>query len=239
MSADPAAIGTCSATSAGSDRGDVRRDRGRYDLLNTVLRAGSTVLAPRAIPRWAHRPRGVLDVCTGTATSRSARRGTPARRVVGVDFAARCWRRTREGRERGLRDRIRLVRGDAMRLPVASGSVDAVTVAFGIRNVQHPDAACREILRVLRPGGRLAILEFGPPAVPAVPADVSLVFNNVLPRIGRAVSRHSARIHTSRIRRGLSLRRRVRSHAACRRIFTGRGPSFDVRHRLSLQGTEA
>ena len=79
-----------------------------------------------------------------------------------------------------------------MNLPVASESVDAATIAFGIRNVQQPDVACRELFRVLRPGGRLAILEFGTPASRRVRAALSLVFRHILPRIGRAVSRHDA-----------------------------------------------
>ena len=92
----------------------------------------------------------------------------------------------------GLSDRIQLVRGDATALPAASHSVDAVTIAFGIRNVQRPEIACRELLRVLRPGGRLAILEFGLPVIPAVRPLYLWYFNQVLPRIGRAVSRHDA-----------------------------------------------
>jgi demethylmenaquinone methyltransferase/2-methoxy-6-polyprenyl-1,4-benzoquinol methylase len=70
--------------------------------------------------------------------------------------------------------------------------VDAVTIAFGIRNVQQTGVACAEMLRVLKPGGRLAILEFGLPVVPAVRPLYLWYFNHVLPRIGRAVSRHSA-----------------------------------------------
>ncbi len=92
----------------------------------------------------------------------------------------------------GLDARVQLVRGDAMNLPVADASVDAVTIAFGIRNVQHPEVACRELLRVLAPGGRLAILEFGLPVVPAVRPLYLWYFNHVLPRIGRVVSRHDA-----------------------------------------------
>ena len=87
---------------------------------------------------------------------------------------------------------ITLVRGDAMRLPVADRSVDAVTVAFGIRNVQQPEVACVEMARALRPGGRLAILEFGVPRIPGIKPLYLWYFTQVLPRIGRAISGHTA-----------------------------------------------
>src|SRR6185503_2661033 len=78
------------------------------------------------------------------------------------------------------------------RLPVRDASVDAVTVAFGIRNVQRPEVACAEMARTMRRGGRLAILEFGVPQIPGLSAFYLWYFTHVLPRIGRAVSGHNA-----------------------------------------------
>ena len=95
-------------------------------------------------------------------------------------------------RTAGQSDHIVLVRGDAMRLPAADRSVDAVTMAFGIRNVQRPDVACAEVARVLRPGGRLAILEFGVPPIPGIKPLCLWYFTHVLPRVGRAISGHGA-----------------------------------------------
>jgi demethylmenaquinone methyltransferase/2-methoxy-6-polyprenyl-1,4-benzoquinol methylase len=170
---------------------------GRYDLLNTVLSAGlDRYWRRRAIAtlQLTGRER-LLDVCTGTADVAigAARRAAGAARVVGVDFSGAMLTHGRDKvRQRRLDGRVQLVRGDAMRLPVATASVDAATIAFGIRNVQRADEACQELSRVLRPGGRLAILEFGLPVIPAVRPLYLWYFNHVLPRIGRAVSRHDA-----------------------------------------------
>jgi len=170
----------------------------RYDLLNRVLSAGID-------QRWRKRAiaslqftgtETLLDVCTGTAdVALEARRGGPsghpAARVLGVDFAgamlALGWQKVKAAGEAG---RIALVRGDAMRLPVPDASVDAVTVAFGIRNVQRPEVACAEMARALKPGGRLAILEFGVPRVPGLSELYLWYFKRLLPLVGRFVSGH-------------------------------------------------
>jgi len=169
----------------------------RYDLLNTVLSGGlDRYWRRRAIRSLQLSGRETLvDVCTGTAdvAIAGARARNGAHRVLGVDFAGEMLRHGKEkvGRA-GFTERITLARGDAMRLPVRDGSADAVTIALGIRNVQDPSVACGELLRVLRPGGRLAILEFGLPVVPAVRPLYLWYFRHILPRIGRAVSRHTA-----------------------------------------------
>ena len=165
----------------------------RYDFLNHVLSAGID-------RRWrtkAIRSLGLtgrerlLDVCTGTADIALQARG--AARVVGVDFAgAMLAIGGRKTRNAGEDRRIALVRGDATRLPIAARSVDAVTIAFGIRNVEHPDRACAEVARVIRQGGRLAILEFGVPRIPGISALYLWYFKYLLPRVGRVVSGHTA-----------------------------------------------
>ena len=165
----------------------------RYDLLNHLLSAGID-------RRWratAIRSLGLtgretlLDVCTGTADVALQARG--AGRVVGVDFAgAMLAFGRRKVRDAGQDRRITLVRGDASRLPVRDGSVDAVTVAFGIRNVEHPERACAEMSRAMRAGGRLAILEFGVPRIPGISTLYLWYFKYLLPRVGRLVSGHTA-----------------------------------------------
>ena len=77
-------------------------------------------------------------------------------------------------------------------IPMASGSCDAATIAFGIRNVAEPERALAELARVMRPGARLAILEFGQPRIPGVRTLYSWYFRYLLPAIGRMVSHHDS-----------------------------------------------
>jgi len=169
----------------------------RYDLLNGVLSVGlDRYWRRRAIRSLQFTGKEtLLDVCTGTAdvAIAAARHRLGAGQVLGVDFAAAMLARgLAKVRRRRLTSRVHLSRGDATALPVAAAAVDGVTMAFGIRNVAAPDQACAELWRVLRPGGRLAILEFGLPIVPAVRPLYLWYFRHVLPRIGRLVSRHNA-----------------------------------------------
>ena len=187
----------------------------RYDLLNHLLSAGIDrrwrAAAIRSLKLTGRET--LLDVCCGTADvalearkpgrrgglgrngglgRRGGPSGPPAARVAGVDFSgAMLALGLQKVRAAGELSRITLVRGDAMRLPVADRSIDAVTVAFGIRNVQRPGMACGEMARVLRPGGRLAILEFGVPRIPGIKPLYLWYFTHVLPRIGRVISGHN------------------------------------------------
>ena len=165
----------------------------RYDLLNHLLSAGIDrrwrATAIRSLDLTGRDT--LLDVCTGTADMALQARG--AARVVGVDFAgAMLAFGRRKVRDAGEDRRITLVRGDASTLPVRDGSVDAVTVAFGIRNVEHPGRACAEMSRAMRAGGRLAILEFGVPRIPGISTLYLWYFKYLLPRVGRLVSGHTA-----------------------------------------------
>ncbi len=167
----------------------------RYDLLNRLLSAGFDVGWRRAAMRTLGLTGSelVLDLCSGTGdlalaavTARPA-----AARVIGLDFA-------REMLNLGVRKaaghggRVQWVQGDAMAVPLASASVDAATVAFGLRNVEAPACAFADVFRVLKPGGRFTILEFGLPARPVFRQAYLAYFRFVLPRIGRLVSGHSS-----------------------------------------------
>lgn len=166
-----------------------------YDRLNHLLSGGLDrrwrLRAVREL-RLTGRER-LLDMCTGTADLAIAAvtGNASARAVVGIDFAGAMLRIGRAKVERaGLSDRIFLARGDAMRVPLADGSVDRASVAFGIRNVADPARACAEFHRVLAPGGRLAVLEFTEPTLPGWRALYRWYFRAVLPRVGALISRH-------------------------------------------------
>lgn len=170
---------------------------GKYDFLNHLLSAGID-------RRWRRRAirslrlngsERVLDLCTGTADlALAAMTERPsAGCVLGVDFAAAMLRvGLRKIRAQRLEGSIALVRGDATRIPLPDAAVDAVTIGFGIRNVQDTSAACAEVSRVLAPGGRLAVLEFAIPATPVIRGAYLWYFNRILPALGRVVSRHDA-----------------------------------------------
>ena len=168
----------------------------RYDLLNRVLSLGLD-------QRW--RQRGVselslregsriLDLCTGTADlALAVLSRQPKASVVGVDFSGAMLERGLEKvRSAGLIHQIHLVRGDATRIPLPDATCDGATIGFGIRNVAQPERALGELSRVLRPGARLAILEFGQPRIPGIRTLYSWYFRYVLPAIGRRVSHHGS-----------------------------------------------
>lgn len=161
----------------------------RYDLTNDVLslgqdrrwrRAVAAALAPRAGER-------VLDLAAGTATSSIALARTGAD-VVACDFSwgmlQAAARRLGGANARG----VRLIAADALRLPFADATFDAVTISFGLRNLHDPDAGLREMARVTRPGGRLLVCEFSVPTWPPLRAVYVEYLSRALPAIARRVS---------------------------------------------------
>jgi demethylmenaquinone methyltransferase / 2-methoxy-6-polyprenyl-1,4-benzoquinol methylase len=168
----------------------------RYDLLNHVLSAGmDRGWRDRAVDALSLSPGArVLDLCTGTGDLAIAivHRASGVT-VVGIDFAAEMLRLARAKVSGASLDRrIRLVRGDATHIPLPDRSCDAATIAFGIRNVAEPQHALAELARVIRPGGRLAILEFGEPRIPGIRTLYSWYFRYLLPLVGRLISKHQS-----------------------------------------------
>lgn len=159
----------------------------RYDCFNRFASLGLDVLWRRAAVRALRLPRGgvALDVATGTGdlAFTLARR---ARRVVGTDFAPEMI----EGAERKRRARpgapVAFHLGDATALPYVGGAFDGVTSAFAMRNVKpRLEGVLGEMSRVLRPGGRVVILEFCRPAWRPVRWGYGIYLRSVMPRVGR------------------------------------------------------
>jgi len=171
----------------------------RYDLLNHVLSLNVDRSWRRALVDMAQVADGddVLDVATGTADVAIEFAGrSGARKVVGLDRSAGMLEVAGEKlRRRGLEERIEVVEGDALRMPFEDRSFDAVTIAFGLRNLADYGAGVREMTRVLKPGGRLLVLEFFPPTGAAFLRLYKLYLKTVLPIVGRAVSGSAEAYH--------------------------------------------
>ena len=165
-------------------RGMFGRIAPRYDLLNRVLSLGRDVGWRRTVARRIAEadPRSVLDVCTGTGDLAVAIGG----RVIGADFCLPMLAIARQ-KTSNPESRLPLFAADALRLPVADASVDAVTVAFGVRNFSDLAVGLGELVRVLRPGGLLLVLEFSRPRGLMAPV-LGWWVRNVPPRVGRLLS---------------------------------------------------
>lgn len=192
MSAAPADAPNPSDKSAAKVRGMFGRIAPRYDLLNHLLSGGLDILWRRtAAALLAPRPgQKILDLCSGTGDLAIAirRRARGAASVVAADFTLEMLARALR-KFTGANAGISGTGADATRLPFRSNLFDAVTAAFGVRNIEDLPRAFREMRRVLKPGGRLLVLEFTPrPTGPLAPL-VRAHMRFVLPRLGRAISR--------------------------------------------------
>ena len=164
----------------------------RYDLLNHLL---SMNIDKRWRARVVRELEGVLaregaralDLCCGTGDlSLALRSAYPPAEIVGLDFSGRMLARAAGKAAPG--GPLPLVQGDATTVPFPDASFDAVTIAFGLRNLSSVEAGLEEIRRLLRPGGRAVVLEFSKPVLPLFREAFNFYFANVLPRIGGAVS---------------------------------------------------
>jgi len=139
----------------------------RYDLLNHLLSMNIDRVWRKQLVRMAEAPGGarILDAATGTADVAIAfADALPDCSVAGVDLSEGMLAIGREKiAKRKLGDRVQLHMGDVMKLPYADGEFDVVTIAFGLRNLPGYDTGISEMTRVLKPGGRLLVLEFSPP----------------------------------------------------------------------------
>jgi demethylmenaquinone methyltransferase/2-methoxy-6-polyprenyl-1,4-benzoquinol methylase len=149
----------------------------RYDLLNDIMSLGLHRRWKRRLVELAGEPHDVLDLCCGTGDIAMRFRA----RVVGVDFTDEM---LRVAATRGHPE-IAWIRADALRLPFADNSFDAVSLGYGLRNLADIQLGLREILRVLRPGGKFVSLDFGKPESPVFRALYFGYLRIGLPILGR------------------------------------------------------
>lgn len=182
---------------SGSKKGQVSTMFNRiapyYDLLNRLLSLGiDTRWRKRAIRELAaDRPALVLDVATGTAdvALETAGRLRPEK-IIGVDISAEMLEiGRRKIKKRGLDTVIELQEGDSENLPFPNNTFDAITVAFGVRNFENLEMGLAEMLRVLKPEGKLVVLEFSQPSSFPFKQVFHAYFRHILPLIGRVTSR--------------------------------------------------
>jgi len=166
----------------------------RYDFLNRFLSAGIDI-------RWRKKalkqlmglhPDTLLDVATGTADVAIMASGIiKPKKIIGIDISDGM---LEVGRQKvikaGLQDTIELLNGDSETINFGDGSFDAVTVAFGVRNFQNLEKGLSEIRRVLKPGGKLVVLEFSKPKLPGVKTLYNIYMKIVCPNMGKLFSKN-------------------------------------------------
>jgi len=164
---------------------------GRYDLLNHLLSGHIDKSWRRLVARRVRERIGstgfILDVACGTGDLSLTLSETTGARVVGTDFCRPMLEIA--ARKTAKREpHIPLIEGDALRLPFRDCSFEAVTIAFGLRNLSNVERGLVELLRVLKPGGYVAVLEFSKPVVPGFRFLFNLYFTRVLPFFGGLIS---------------------------------------------------
>jgi demethylmenaquinone methyltransferase / 2-methoxy-6-polyprenyl-1,4-benzoquinol methylase len=167
---------------------------GRYDFLNRFLSAGTdTGWRKKALLELkSSDPKSILDVATGTADlAIMASRLLNPDHVTGIDISEGMLEIGREKiKQKALGNTIELLKGDSEAINFGDASFDAVTVAFGVRNFQNLEKGLSEILRVLKPGGKLVVLEFSKPSNPVIKSFYNLYMKFVAPVAGKLFSKN-------------------------------------------------
>lgn len=166
----------------------------KYDLLNRLFSLGIDQGWRRKVIRMVgEEPVGsLLDVATGTADL-AIMAASKARHVMGIDISEGMLKHGRtKVDQRGLTQRITLQQADSTELPFADATFDAITVAFGVRNFEDLSKGLREMIRVLKPGGRIFILEFSKPQRAPMKQLFRFYFHTIMPFVGRIVSKDNS-----------------------------------------------
>ncbi len=167
----------------------------RYDFINRFLSAGIDIKwRKKALQQLIDvNPKIMLDVATGTAdVAIMASTILKPKKITGIDISDGMLEIGRKKVEKAdLTNSIELLNGDSETINFADNTFDAVTVAFGVRNFENLEKGLSEILRVLKPGGKLVVLEFSKPKLPGVKSMYNLYMKIVAPSVGKIVSKNS------------------------------------------------
>jgi demethylmenaquinone methyltransferase/2-methoxy-6-polyprenyl-1,4-benzoquinol methylase len=165
---------------------------GKYDFLNRSLSFGIDVYWRKRMVNELrkHKPEQILDIATGTADVALAMERLKPQYITGLDLSEKMLEKGREKvAKRNLQHLITLVKGDSEQLPYPNNSYDAVTVAFGVRNFENLSLGLSEMSRVLKPGGKVVILEFSRPRIFPIKQLYDFYFRHFLPWWGKLVSK--------------------------------------------------
>ena len=167
----------------------------RYDFLNRFLSAGIDIWWRKKAIRELKQlnPKNILDVATGTADVAIMTTGIlKVDKITGIDISDGMLAIGRTKiKKQGLEKTIELLNGDSEKIEFADNSFDAVTVAFGVRNFAHLEKGLSEIKRVLKPGGKLVVLEFSQPKTAGVSQLYKVYMKLVAPNVGKLFSKNA------------------------------------------------
>lgn len=165
---------------------------GKYDFLNHFLSAGIDIYWRKKAIGLLQKsaPKQILDIATGTGDFAIEALKVNPDKVTGVDISEGMLGVGREKlQKKGLTGKIELLSGDSENLQFEANSFDAVTAAFGVRNFENLEKGLSEMNRVLKPGGRVVILEFSKPTAFPMKQGYNFYFKNILPVFGKLISK--------------------------------------------------